>query len=86
MPFTVIDSNEELNIAYMYYYFNNKNSLVDLVRNLLIVAKHNNFDVFNCLDIMDNQHFLKELKFGSGAGKLNYYLYNYKYNDIPSQN
>lgn len=36
------------------------------------------FDVFNCLNIMDNnKEFLKELKFGVGDGILNYYLYNY---------
>lgn len=85
IPFTVINSDEELYVAYMYHYFNNKNSLVDLIRNLLIVAKQNNFDVFNCLNIMDNQCFFKELKFNKGTGKLNYYLYNYKYNDLLPQ-
>ena len=27
---------------------------------------------------MDNQTFLKDLKFGMGDGNLNYYLYNFK--------
>jgi glycylpeptide N-tetradecanoyltransferase len=36
------------------------------------------FDVFNCLNIMDNRQFLQELKFGVGDGVLNYYMYNYQ--------
>jgi glycylpeptide N-tetradecanoyltransferase len=36
------------------------------------------FDVFNALTLMDNVFFLKDLKFGSGDGLLNYYLYNWR--------
>lgn len=42
-----------------------------------IVAKKLGFDVFNALDILDNQSFLKDLKFGMGDGSLHYYLYNW---------
>ncbi len=35
-------------------------------------------DVFNALDLMDNQKFLEELKFGIGDGNLQYYVYNWK--------
>lgn len=35
-------------------------------------------DVFNCLDIMDNKKFLKDLKFAVGDGALQYYLYNWR--------
>jgi glycylpeptide N-tetradecanoyltransferase len=35
-------------------------------------------DVFNALDLMDNQEFLEELKFGIGDGNLQYYVYNWK--------
>ncbi len=34
--------------------------------------------MFNCLDLMDNNMFLDELKFGKGDGTLHYYLYNFK--------
>jgi len=44
----------------------------------LIVAKKNDFDVFNALDIMDNSSFLKELNFSPGDGNLHYYLYNWR--------
>lgn len=48
------------------------------MRNALIVAKQKNFDVFNALDILDNENVLKELKFGVGDGNLHYYLYNWR--------
>lgn len=35
-------------------------------------------DVFNALNQMENESFLKELKFGSGDGSLHYYLFNWK--------
>jgi glycylpeptide N-tetradecanoyltransferase len=40
----------------------------------LIMAKLKDYDVFNALDIMQNESFLKELKFHSGDGHLHYYL------------
>ncbi len=40
-------------------------------------AKNIGFDVFNALDVMDNQEFLAELKFAPGDGYLHYYLYNW---------
>lgn len=35
------------------------------------------FDVFNCLSIMENTSFLQELKFGAGDGTLHFYMFNY---------
>ena len=35
-------------------------------------------DVFNALNQMENDSFLKELKFGHGDGSLHYYLFNWK--------
>lgn len=35
-------------------------------------------DVFNALDLMDNEQFLQALKFGIGDGNLQYYVYNWK--------
>jgi glycylpeptide N-tetradecanoyltransferase len=43
----------------------------------LIQAKNSGFDVFNALDIMENEEFLVELKFMPGDGYLHYYLYNW---------
>jgi glycylpeptide N-tetradecanoyltransferase len=50
----------------------------------LILAKANEFDVFNALNLMENETFLRELKFGIGDGNLHYYLYNWRVlDDIP---
>lgn len=84
LPSTVIGhkTHKLLKAAYLFYYATTKNTLTDLVRDLLISAKNDEFDVFNCLDILENQKFLEELKFGIGDGNLFYYLYNYKCPEI----
>ena len=40
------------------------------------MPKQLNFDVFNALNVMDNDKFLKDLKFGMGDGNLQYYYYD----------
>ncbi|KAH0687700.1 hypothetical protein KY290_019303 [Solanum tuberosum] len=67
-----------LKAAYSYYNVSTKTPLIQLMNDALIVAKQKDFDVFNALDVMQNDSFLKELKFGPGDGKLHYYLYNYR--------
>ncbi|KAJ2037295.1 glycylpeptide N-tetradecanoyltransferase [Coemansia sp. RSA 376] len=58
--------------------------LTDLVRDALILAKGAGFDVFNCLDMMDNSMFTRELKFGPGDGYLRYYFYNYSARSVAA--
>ncbi|TYI48235.1 hypothetical protein E1A91_D13G232800v1 [Gossypium mustelinum] len=67
-----------LKAAYSYYNVSTKTPLFQLMNDALIVAKLKDFDVFNALDVMHNESFLKELKFGPGDGQLHYYLYNYR--------
>ncbi|KAK4769774.1 hypothetical protein SAY87_030306 [Trapa incisa] len=67
-----------LKAAYSYYNVATKTPLLQLINDALIVAKKKDFDVFNALDVMQNESFLKELKFGPGDGQLHYYLYNYR--------
>lgn len=69
-------------VAYLYYYGTSVNKLTEMMKYALLYARDlvpdgTRFDVFNCLNIMDNVDFLRELKFGVGDGVLNYYLYNY---------
>jgi len=52
-------------------------SLYQVTKNLLIEAKKERCDVFNCLDLMENRSFLEDLRFGPGDGNLHYYLFNY---------
>lgn len=49
-----------------------------LVHDALILAKKDDFHVFNALTLLDNPLFLKEQKFEPGNGKLNYYLFNWR--------
>ncbi|CAJ2638063.1 unnamed protein product [Trifolium pratense] len=71
-------SYSTLKAAYSYYNVATKTPLAQLMNDALIVAKQKDFDVFNALDVMHNEGFLKDLKFGPGDGQLHYYLYNYR--------
>ena len=48
---------DKLNAAYCYY--NVSSRLTTLMKDMLTVAKQQDFDVFNALDSMDNSEFLK---------------------------
>lgn len=81
LPSTVIShpTYDSIKAAYSFYNCATEPiSLVDLMRDSLIMAKKMDYDVFNALDLMENKKFLEELKFGSGDGDLQYYLYNWK--------
>jgi glycylpeptide N-tetradecanoyltransferase len=79
LPSTVIGNVKypQLKAAYSFYNVATKADITTLMRDSLILARNNDFDVFNCLDIHDNKDFLTNLKFGVGDGYLQYYLYNW---------
>lgn len=89
LPSSILGSQNHstLKAAYSYYNVSTKTPLVQLINDALIMAKRKDFDVFNALDVMHNESFLKELKFGPGDGKLHYYLYNYRVRHVlrPSE-
>lgn len=66
-----------LHAAYSFYNVANTVSLKELMRDCLILAKNEGHDVFNALNLMENEVFLSELKFGIGDGNLQYYVYNW---------
>jgi glycylpeptide N-tetradecanoyltransferase len=71
--------HKDLRACYLWYYFpKDDSSLKSLIYDALILANSLKFDVFNCLEIMDNKDFLRDLKFGPGDGYLKYYLYNWR--------
>jgi glycylpeptide N-tetradecanoyltransferase len=84
-----------IHAAYLFYYATEaafssphdkgllKKRLNELVKDAMILAKKENFDVFNALTLLDNPLFLEEQKFGPGDGLLHYYLYNYRAAPIP---
>ncbi|KAI8590264.1 acyl-CoA N-acyltransferase [Geranomyces variabilis] len=85
LPSRVIGNalHTHINAAYLFYYApsglgEDKEHTQKLLKDALILARREKFDVFNCLDLLQNQGFLDELKFGRGDGNLHYYLYNYR--------
>ncbi|UYV79659.1 NMT1 [Cordylochernes scorpioides] len=91
LPSTVMNhaNYKTLNAAYAFYNVATSVPLTDLMQDALIIAKNNcrpnklvlvqaDYDVFNALDLMDNNEFLEKLKFGIGDGNLQYYLYNWR--------
>lgn len=70
--------HNRLEAAYSFYNVAGKTSWSQLIQDALILAKLEGFDVFNCLDIMENSEFIKSLRFMKGSGELRYHLYNWK--------
>ncbi|KAI8620316.1 acyl-CoA N-acyltransferase [Chytriomyces sp. MP71] len=81
------EKHNHLKAAYLFYYApkgmaKDLNRTTAIMKDALIQALANDFDVFNCLDVMGNDRFLQELQFGKGDGCLNYYLYNYRCREV----
>lgn len=88
LPSTIIGNPKHnlLRAVYAYYNVATTMSMHDLMRDALILARNQQVDVFNALDLMENKLFLEDLKFGAGDGTLQYYLYNWKCPEItPSE-
>jgi glycylpeptide N-tetradecanoyltransferase len=77
LPSTILGRDDTLFAAYSYYNVATSVSWIELMKDCLVLAKKEGADVFNALNLMDNDEFLKELKFGLGDGNLQYYLYNW---------
>ncbi len=87
--------HQMIRAAYLFYYATEaafssphdkgvlKKRLNEMVKDAMILAKMESFDVFNALTLLDNPLFLEEQKFGPGDGLLHYYLYNYRAATIP---
>lgn len=76
------DKHKTLYAAFSYYMVPKKHSIEEIMKNALILARNDKFDVFNALDIMDNKKVFEELRFGMGNGNLYYYLYNWNLSKI----
>ena len=80
LPSSIIQhpTYKTLNAAYSFCTVAVRTPIIELVRDALVLARQNDFDVFNALDLARNAEFFKELKFHIGDGQLHYYLYNWK--------
>eukprot|EP01087_Luapelamoeba_hula_P014795 TRINITY_DN4388_c0_g1_i1.p1 TRINITY_DN4388_c0_g1~~TRINITY_DN4388_c0_g1_i1.p1 ORF type:complete len:407 (-),score=58.27 TRINITY_DN4388_c0_g1_i1:51-1271(-) len=72
------DTYKTLRAAYSFYNVATSVPLKELMSDALVMANQLGYDVFNCLDLMENKSFLADLKFGPGDGNLHYYLFNWK--------
>jgi len=84
LPSTVMNHpvHKHIKAAYSFYNVSTKTPWMDLMADALILAKKDDYDVFNALDLMENSEFLEKLKFGIGDGNLQYYLYNWRCPDV----
>lgn len=80
LPSSILGNEKHsiLKAAYSYWNVATTVTFSELMYDALIYAKQHDFDVFNALNVMENENFLKELKFGIGDGFLQYYLYNWR--------
>jgi glycylpeptide N-tetradecanoyltransferase len=94
LPSTVMNhpTHTSIKAAYSFYNVSTATPWVELMQDALVLAKREDFDVFNALDLMENRcavnrnhernlfssEFLEKLKFGIGDGNLQYYLYNWR--------
>jgi len=78
-------NHKTLGVAYSYYYFTGEHTLLNLTKDLLILAKNKGYDVFNALDVQHNEQYLEELKFGVGDGNLHYYFFNWRVQKLSPQ-
>jgi len=80
IPSTIIQSgkHDTLMAAYMWNYAATSTPLEQLIKDALIVANSLKMDVFNALDMRENESFFQPLRFNMGDGVLHYYIYNWK--------
>lgn len=74
-----------LRVGHMFYTVSTQTPLTQFVKDLLIMASTFQVDVFNSLDVMNYREFFEELRFTTGTGTLNYYLFNYSHPTIPRE-
>ncbi len=80
------DLHKTLFAAYSFFNIANSVTIKELIRNALILANQEKFDVFNALNILENEKVFNDLLFGQGDGALRYYFYNYACPEIsPSE-
>ena len=73
--------------AYAFYNFvkgNDKDRMKQLIRDLLILANQEKFDVFNMTEVLNHGAVKNELMFRPGDGRLAHYFYNWRIQSVES--
>lgn len=77
--------NVKIKNANLFYYFNNKNSLSNLVNIVLNIANNDSIDRIKVLGQMGYDQLEDKLDFCKGSTKMNLYLFNWKCQKIKSK-
>ena len=59
LPSTVVNNKNHSTLNAAYCFYNVSDRLKDLMNDMLVIANNQKFDVFNALDLMENDQFLK---------------------------
>ena len=59
LPSTVVNNKNHSTLNAAYCFYNVSDRLKDLMQDMLVIAHNQKFDVFNALDLMENEQFLK---------------------------
>ena len=78
-----VSKNNFINGLYIYYYTSHEETVYQLVKNIMIIAKNNNFDIIGMFNVMENDSVINELLFTQATG-INYYFWNWKCKDLVS--
>ena len=78
LPYNILNKNSNINTAYLHYYAVTSIKLSDMIKDILIICKNDNIDLFIILNIMNNHKLLEDINLYESDEKLYYYLYNWK--------
>ena len=78
LPTQELQTRNIIRTAYLFYICSSEQNCIPVMKFIINAALDMNFDVINCLDIMDNRRFIDKLEFRIGDGVLNYYLFNWQ--------
>ena len=76
IPYHRVDETDTIRQAYAFY------MVGEVYNDAFILARNKGYDVFNTLDVGENQTNLESMKFMKGTGSVYYYLFNW----LPSSN
>lgn len=80
--------HDRLNIAYAMYtvaHGNTDERLTEVFKDLLVLAKKENFDVFNLTEVMQHKRVVEPLHFKVGDGHLKHYFYNWNLSYVRAE-
>lgn len=74
----VVGHDTYIKTGFLYYYSSTVETVLKLIKNVLICARNNNIDLFHAFNIMENPSVIHDLMFEQSQLNYHYYLYNWK--------